>query len=291
MKALAIVTLSTIAVMAESFAVPPLGTTRTWTTTSQRPTVQQKMGGPQDSGAVKRPTNEFSRTVPPDKVLKLHGKHQRTSSLNPMQQRQYEVEIDATSDECKALADRFQLPSIEAIEASLQLSPEGSSGVANTRGILVEGTIHTTLTRTCVRTNEDFQEDMEFPIYSIVRPVTGVGPISPASAERDASVVQLSRSTSKENKKRRRKKEQSAYDVEDDDIDPAEMLKMQTMMNDLEQADENYEDVLMEDEAIFATNGMLDVGELVAQLVWLNLDPYPKKPGASPDGLQFTITG
>ena len=52
----------------------------------------------------------------------------------------------------------------------------------------------------------------------------------------------------------------------------------------------NEEDVLMEDESIYSTTGgFLDVGELVAQLFWLELDPYPKKPGTGP--IQRSITG
>jgi len=34
---------------------------------------------------------------------------------------------------------------------------------------------------------------------------------------------------------------------------------------------------------------MLDMGELVSQTFWLNLDPYPKKPGSGP--VEFTISG
>ena len=47
--------------------------------------------------------------------------------------------------------------------------------------------------------------------------------------------------------------------------------------------------VLMEDEAIYSTESLLDVGELVSQLFWLQLDPYPKKPGSKP--IQTSITG
>jgi hypothetical protein len=53
--------------------------------------------------------------------------------------------------------------------------------------------------------------------------------------------------------------------------------------------DEEEDASLMEDEAIYCVNGALDVGELVAQLFWLQLDPYPKKPGTTP--VQRSITG
>ena len=51
----------------------------------------------------------------------------------------------------------------------------------------------------------------------------------------------------------------------------------------------NEDDVLMEDESIYPIDGLLDVGELVSQLFWLKLDPYPKKPGTDP--VQKSITG
>jgi hypothetical protein len=50
------------------------------------------------------------------------------------------------------------------------------------------------------------------------------------------------------------------------------------------------EDAMIEDENIYsATTGKLDVGELVAQVFWVNLDPYPKKPGTSP--VVYEISG
>lgn len=284
-KCLSILALLSLFVVATSFGIDPFLISTS--TRICRPNLAQKdrlsvvlpMGGPQDVN-VRRPSNEFSRTVPPDMVLKLHGgKH------NPTQQRQYSVDIDASGEECAALASRFQLPEITSLEASLLLSPEGSNGVGDARGILVEGSVEATVTRTCVRTNENFQEEVEFAVYSLVRPVGNGGSMVPLQAEKEASVVQLSRS--KKNKKKR-KNEQSAYD--EDNIDPMEMLKMQSMLDNLEEQEDDYEDVLMEDEAIFATNGMLDIGELVSQLLWLNLDPYPKKPGG-PEVMKFSITG
>ena len=40
---------------------------------------------------------------------------------------------------------------------------------------------------------------------------------------------------------------------------------------------------IVEDLAIFSSvTGILDVGELIAQSFWLQLDPFPKKPGTRP---------
>jgi hypothetical protein len=63
-----------------------------------------------------------------------------------------------------------------------------------------------------------------------------------------------------------------------------DVMELQRML----QYDMSDDDV-MEDEAIFPLDGMLDIGELVAQLFWLKLDPYPKKPGTDP--VQRSITG
>jgi hypothetical protein len=46
---------------------------------------------------------------------------------------------------------------------------------------------------------------------------------------------------------------------------------------------------IMEDEGILGEDGIFDVGELVAQMFRVKLDPYPKKPGTTP--VSYTITG
>ena len=47
---------------------------------------------------------------------------------------------------------------------------------------------------------------------------------------------------------------------------------------------------LVEDESIYSIDsGVLDVGELIAQSFWLQLDPFPKKPGTGP--IEYEITG
>jgi hypothetical protein len=49
------------------------------------------------------------------------------------------------------------------------------------------------------------------------------------------------------------------------------------------------EDDVFEDENVLGSNGVLDVGELVAQMFRLKLDPYPKKPGSEP--VSYSISG
>lgn len=260
-----------------------------------------------------RPMNEFSRTVPPDMVLKLHEKqHQRHHSTQ--QQRQYTVDIEATQEECTALAKRFQLNDISKLYSHLSLRPEGSNGGGSTSssgsGIVVEGTVSASVTQTCVRTNENFNIDLEFPLFSIVRPVEGHGPILGGRIADDSHHnIKLQRdygnkrNNNNKHKKKGRKKNydddyQDGYDDDlnevndDNDIDTNEMLKIQNLLEDMEQHDELFDDVLMEDEAIYAYNGMLDVGELVSQTFWLQLDPYPKKDSdSSGELISYSISG
>jgi len=51
----------------------------------------------------------------------------------------------------------------------------------------------------------------------------------------------------------------------------------------------DLEEDIIEDENIFGLDGVLDIGELVAQTFRLKLDPYPKKPGSEP--VSYSITG
>jgi hypothetical protein len=39
-------------------------------------------------------------------------------------------------------------------------------------------------------------------------------------------------------------------------------------------------DEIIEDESCFCTDGIVDCGEIVAQMFRSKLDPYPKKPGS-----------
>jgi hypothetical protein len=208
-------------------------------------------------GAARRnpefPRNEFSRTLDP---VRLKTK------------RDYHMHVKATAEECKALAGRFELSDLSALEADLVLRGDRMS-----MGIQVEGTVMATVTQRCVRTCEDFVVHVEFPLYSMVRPVMPLSSLSSEDNLYNDNVYQ------KESKKK-------SVRPQDRDLDDMDVLELQRML----QADLDVEDdVLMEDESIFPIGGRLDVGELVSQLFWLQLDPYPKKPGTSP--MRRSITG
>ena len=50
------------------------------------------------------------------------------------------------------------------------------------------------------------------------------------------------------------------------------------MLEDMIQVDEDVDDILLEDEFMYAIGGTLDVGELVSQLFWLELGTFYKQP-------------
>jgi hypothetical protein len=253
--------------------------------------------------------NEFCRVQSVDRVLRL------LSTTSSFSQSFVDVDVAATVYECRKLASRFDLPDILSLSAALQLRPEkrlnsrgGSvmasslSGTSNSDlGILVAGSFSATFTRRCVRTNELFDVTIEdFPVECVVRPVVPSFVASPTAADADAThqkdrTSQRSEQSKREKSHRRKNglvvggssggKSQQALNLQD----------LQRLLRDEFDIDG---DSLMEDEAIYprsiaaadAGGGLvMDVGELIAQLFWLSLDPYPKKPGS--EFIQRSITG
>ena len=62
------------------------------------------------------------------------------------------------------------------------------------------------------------------------------------------------------------------------------MKELQNILQEYEVQDE-----IIEDESCFCTDGIVDVGEIVAQMFRSKLDPYPKKPGTDPVSYSFTF--
>jgi hypothetical protein len=224
------------------------------------------------------PPNEFSRTIQTDRILKTKRSSNTAGNSNF-----YPVSIEADQTECASLAHRFDLSAISNLCATLQLRPSIlNTGGISSSSIEVEGTCKAIVIQRCVRTNEDFEVGLEFPIYCVVRPVLPNGePDTPITGSyQDSNYDNLD---SSQQKKQNNKK---SYRIPDRNIDEMDVMELQRML----QSDMNTDDdTLMEDEAIYCLDGMIDVGELVAQLFWLKLDPYPKKPGTDP--VQRSITG
>jgi uncharacterized metal-binding protein YceD (DUF177 family) len=142
------------------------------------------------------PEVEFSRPFPVDR---LHGAEIVQS-------------IAANDGERAALAKRFGLVGIGALEAELTISPPNVASL-----IAVEGALQGVVTQTCILTAEEFETIVNVPVKSLFGTTSPDFEIDPES-EWDAP-------------------------------DPIEQ-------------------------------GVIDLGELVAQQLAVNLDPYPKKPGA-----------
>jgi hypothetical protein len=276
---------------------------------------------------------EFSRSISTDRIFKTSSGNYRQTN-----QRDYEMEITASTAECQLLAQRFDLKNIAQLNATLSLQLDSSTNTerfANGQSaIQVEGTIHAKVTQICVRTNEDFQVDLDLPLFAIVRPAV---PASQQQSQAQAQAqAQAARSkneaeehinnnnnkssgfTNKTDKKGKNKKQNgpAKTNYKDDMQELQRLLAQQESFeaaaaannkgggknnnnnkkNKNSQLDDFFSSILeedgsiVEDEAIYsAMTGQLDVGELVAQTFWLQLDPYPKKPGTRP--IQISISG
>jgi uncharacterized metal-binding protein YceD (DUF177 family) len=139
----------------------------------------------------KEPLAEFSRPLEVARVPNL-GSHEK---------------ISADESECRALAKRFQVESVEKVLASLHVKPWRGGGFR------VKGEANITLTQQSVVSLENFQSTENFNI--------------------------------------------ERYFLASNRIDPLEEEL------DIEALD----------------GGRIDLGEIVAETIALELDPYPRKPG------------
>jgi len=251
-------------------------------------------------GGIQLVKNELIRPIRVDIVL---GPRKRA----------YIVKIEANEEERKALAKRFRLSEIVKLEAEIQLM--GDSSRHNNNGgyygsgggtIQAEGLIVATCTQTCVRTNEGFDVDLEFDFSTMVRPL-----ISTAAMQQQQQLLEdeenaepttvvlggmdisnfegggrKAKATNKRknNKKGRRETKGMRGTSSGQTLDEYDIKQLQDLLKDID-----MEDDVIEDESVWGSDGILDVGELVAQLFRLKLDPYPKKPGSEP--VTYSITG
>lgn len=234
---------------------------------------------------------------------------QRTFTPNRQraaEQRDYTVSVTAKETERVKLADRFQLKQISKLTAEVTLRPaitvdsistDFDSGGPPT--IEAEGTIEASVTQTCVRTGEKFDMDLEFPINAVVRPIE-----SNLMDFRRATQDELeddnwggSGNGKKKKKTSKLKKQQNRQQRRQENVRDLNNGDMFDLQKAIEQA-EMYENLgldefgdgsvgrstnvdVIEDEAIYSTKApeKLDVGELVSQSFYLQLDFYPTKPG------------
>jgi hypothetical protein len=238
-----------------------------------------------DTNKLKKPQNEFSRPIRSDIILSP-----RSSRRN------YNSNISATETELQQLAKRFKLSKITQLQADLVLTKDEarSASSATSRStnsgscIQVKGDVMAKVTQTCVRTNEDFEVDLEFSIFSIVtvsearevEQTSQLGGMSAAQIE-----GQLGGGRGGVRKKGKKKKRGNAGSLNvGGNLNDLKMKEIESLLQDFD-----VEDDIFEDENVLGSDGVIDVGELVAQMFRLKLDPYPKKPGSEP--VTYTISG
>lgn len=143
--------------------------------------------------------------------------------------------------------------------------------------------------------------DLEFDLNSIVK-ASGIqeeeeedldlGGTGMSAADLEAALINGGngggggRSQRNQRNNKKKKKRRKGVDMRDSNASLNE-LRMKEIEDLLQ--DYDLEEDIVEDENIFGHDGMLDVGELVAQTFRLKLDPYPKKPGSEP--VSYSITG
>ncbi|KAL7470848.1 hypothetical protein ACHAXS_011132 [Conticribra weissflogii] len=258
--------------------------------------------GPKNTSTSK---NEFSRTIRVSKWFAPGGgdprganRHGSTKSTN--------LSITATSSECKALAERFRLLNITSLSAELVIRPAfgvggGGAGTGGShRGgrednhcVEARGTVMAQVTQNCVRTNEEFDVDLEFSFDTVFRAMEStslsanrVGKGSESQTLSDGELAALEAAADLNNvsarKNRTGKKQRGGKkgvkglsgSQSSRDLDSMGMKELQDILMDYEVTDE-----IIEDETCFCTDGIVDAGEIVAQMFRSKLDPYPRNQG------------
>lgn len=236
---------------------------------------------------VKKIKNEFSRPIRTDIILSPRSSR-----------RQHNKQIEANEEELENLAKRFSLSQITQLSADLTLTKDSTRSASSASRsstnsglcIQVRGDVHAKVTQTCVRTNEDFDVELEFSIFSVVRASelreekqnSQLGGMSLAQIE-----GQLGGGGGGGGGKKGKKKRRGGGGGNINKGAALNDMRMKEIESLLQEFD--TEDDVFEDENVLGSNGVLDVGELVAQMFRLKLDPYPKKPGSEP--VSYSISG
>ena len=273
-----------------------------------------------------RPVNEFSRPYLTERMFPpTSASFRKPEGLTGSRDyREHTMEVTATIEECQALAKRFEIQALHDLSAKMTItkapidaqplayhssssSPSSSSSRHRFVSVQIEGTIQARVTQVCVRTNEQFMVQVEVPIQSIVRPVANdpdAFSLPNLSVEDDIQSSPTSRNKEKKKKNNNGKvKNNKDQWKSKNNLQALQQLLEQELSSSLPQTRSTssspsisnrnldwLEDSILEDESIYSlTTGILDVGELVAQTFWLQLDPYPKKPGTGPR--TFSISG
>ena len=256
---------------------------------------EEKDTGPKNESTSQ---NEFSRTVRVNKWFAVGAgtNNRRNKAMN--------LSISATSSEREALAKRFRLSNISALSAEMVVQPAVGDN-DDTGCIEAKGTITAQVTQTCVRTNEGFDVDLEFPFHTVLRAMEAAatstgGGVDTADSLSEGELAALDAAAQlgggRQRKKKggggggggKQKRDKGVKGVRGGqssrDLDAMGMKELQNILQEYEVLDE-----IIEDDSCFCTDGIVDVGEIVAQIVRSKLDPYPKKPGTDRVSYSFTF--
>lgn len=270
--------------------------------------------GPKNEGTCR---NEFSRTIRVTKWFSASaasgGFGGGSLSNNRSRRRGMDLSITASPEERQALANRFRLTKITSLTADLVVQPAlgggnnafeggGRGGVTyNGECIEARGTVCAQVTQACVRTNEEFDVNLEFSFEIVLRAMsTSSNSASDSNssltsqdvAALSAAQIGEGKSSSSQSKSRAGKNQRGGgvkgvrggRETSTKDLGDKKMKELQDIFMEYEVTDE-----IIEDESCFCTDGIVDCGEIVAQMFRSKLDPYPKKPGSDPVTYTFTF--
>ena len=247
--------------------------------------------------------NEFSRTIRISKWF-IGGGGAGGSESNRKAKRRMDLSISTTQEERHALATRFRLTDISSLSADLVVQPalgvDGGGGggggqVDDGACIQAHGTISAEVTQICVRTNEEFDVSLEFSFDTFLKAMssniaggssdTNDEPLSEGEqAALEAAALLGDERRPRKNKNKGGKKRGVKGVRGGQAVDDMGMKQLRDILQEYEVTDE-----IIEDEACFCTDGIVDCGEIVAQMFRSKLDPYPKKPGSDPVSYSFTF--
>lgn len=262
--------------------------------------------GPKNDGTSR---NEFSRTIRVSKwfsAASSSGVGVGSSPNNRGSKRVMDLSISASPEERQALATRFRLTRITSLSADLVVQPAlgggnsafdgggrggggGAGNAYNGECIEARGTVCAQVTQTCVRTNEDFDVNLEFSFDTVLRAMSSSNRSDNNNARdkslssEDVAAIAASKFGEGKSSSRRGGKSQrggvkgvrGGSQTSSKDLGDNKMKELQDIFMEYEVTDE-----IIEDESCFCTDGIVDCGEIVAQMFRSKLDPYPKKPGS-----------
>lgn len=282
---------------------------RTFTTLyseREKDTTMKENTGPKSDGSSR---NEFSRTIRVSKWFSASAGSSLSSggslSSNRGSKRVMDLSISASPEERQALATRFRLTRITSLSADLTVQPalgggnnafegggrggEGARNAYSGECIEARGTVCAQVTQTCVRTNEEFDVNLEFSFDTVLRAMSTPNSASDSKSSLSAQDVaalaasklddgKLSSRSNRGGKRQRGggvKGVRGGGQTSSQDLGDKKMKELKDIFMEYEVTDE-----IIEDESCFCTDGIVDCGEIVAQMFRSKLDPYPKKPGS-----------